>query len=293
MAVISTFLLGSLALKLRVPQASLPGAPFFTGLLLVAAAGFLDDRFTLPVAVRFTIQIIAAALVVYDTGGLRFFPLPEPLAFHTGVLGIPLALLWVLAVMNIYNVLDGIDGFATAQALIAAAGMVILDYRGPGFYLGALLFAASCGFLSFNWRPASLFLGDIGSLSYGYIFAALPFYFSDHEPHAAVYFMGILLWYFLADGAFVIIKRLLKKEKIWVAHRSHLYQRLTIAGLEHDQVVIRVLSLHLINLALLSCLYLLWNRWFFLSIAQLAVFFGIYYCYVAMKEKAADQITGE
>jgi len=289
LAVISCFLAAALALKLLQPAIPYPGMLFFAGLMLVTAAGFLDDRFSLPVILRFGVQTVAAALVIHETGGLASFPLPEPLSFQLGLFGLPLSLFWVLAVMNIYNFLDGIDGFATVQALIAACGMMLVDFQGPGFYMGALIFTVSCGFLCFNWHPASIFLGDSGSLSLGFIFACLPFYFQSHAAEAGIYFMICLLWLFLSDGSFVIVSRLLRGERIWVAHRSHFYQRLVIAGLRHDQVVARLSCLQLINLALLLCLYLFLYRLFYLSIAQLALLFMIYAGYVVWREKKKRQ----
>ena len=293
LALITCFLAAALALKLLQPALPYPGPLFFAGLALVAAAGFLDDRFSLPVALRFAVQTVAAIIVIYESGGLSSFPLPEPLSFPLAWSGAALSLFWLLAVMNIYNFLDGIDGFATVQALVAAAGMMVVDYQGPGFYLGALIFASCCGFLVFNWQPASLFLGDSGSLALGFMFACLPFYFHRHDAEAGVFLMICLLWFFLSDGAFIIVSRLLRGEKIWVAHRTHLYQRLVIAGFRHDQVVVRVFSLQLANLALLYCLHRYLERLWFLSLAQLAILFLLYFGYVVWKEKAGpkDQCT--
>jgi UDP-N-acetylmuramyl pentapeptide phosphotransferase/UDP-N-acetylglucosamine-1-phosphate transferase len=289
LAVIFCFMAGALALKMLQPATPFPGPLFFAGLALVTLAGFMDDRFSLPVALRFAVQAAAAYLVVYETGGLSAFPLPEPLSFPLGVAALPLTLFWMLAVMNIYNFLDGIDGYATMQALVAGGGMMLLDPHGPGFYMGALIAAASFAFFYFNWHPASLFLGDSGSISLGYIFACMPFYLRGHGPEISVYFMICLLWFFLSDGSFIIVSRLLKREKIWVAHRSHLYQRLTIAGLAHDQVVIRILLLQLVNLALIACLYLYAGRLFYLSLAQLVLFFLIYWGYVVWRERAGSE----
>jgi Fuc2NAc and GlcNAc transferase len=214
-----------------------PGFLFWTGFLLIAATSLLDDKIGLPFYVRITLHFIAANLIFHETGGLTFFPLPEPFAIELGqVMNYTLTIFWILAVVNIYNFLDGIDGFAATQAIIAGSAMAIIDHNGPGQTIGILTASASLGFLIHNWRPAKIFMGDIGSAALGFIFATAPLYFSQIDTNLAVFSMGIFLWFFISDGAFTIIRRFVKGEKIWQAHRTHLYQRLVIAGLNHDKV---------------------------------------------------------
>lgn len=236
LAIIISFLLASLALIYFRPIEYLPGFFFWMGLILVAITSLLDDRLNLPVYIRFSLHLTAAAIVSLETGGFETFPLPTPLNFELGIFNHPLTIFWLLAVLNIYNFLDGIDGYAAIQGLVACIGIAFLNPLGGGFELSILLAAAIAGFLIFNWHPAKIFMGDIGSASLGFIFASLPFYLKSVQVNVAVFSMGIFLWFFLADGAFTIIRRLLKGEKIWVAHRSHLYQRLVMKGYSHAKV---------------------------------------------------------
>jgi len=226
-AIIASFLIGALLTYFLNGHSTLPGWGFFTGLVLVGLAGWLDDKHNLPVAVRFLLYGIAGGMVFWETGGFEQFPLPEPFSFHLSWLSLPVTLFWVIAVVNIYNFLDGIDGYAGLQAILASGGMMLLDFEGTGFFTGILLLSASIGFLLFNWHPARIFMGDIGSATLGFIFATVPFYFTQVSSANGIFSMGIFLWFFLSDGAFTIIRRLLKGEKVWEAHRSHLYQQLS------------------------------------------------------------------
>lgn len=251
-AVAGSFFLGITGLFIFFPSASFPGPLFFIGLLLIIITSLIDDKFNLSPFYRFLLHALAACLVMYETGGFTHFPLPEPFDFNLAWLGIPLTLFWILAVINIYNFLDGIDGYAGTQAILGGMGLMVLDWGGIGFYTGILLIASTLGLLVFNWHPAKIFLGDIGSVFYGYIFATIPLYLTNMPVHLGHFFIIIMLWFFLSDGAYTIIARLFKKEKIWEAHRSHLYQKLVIAGIPHHNVVISVMgsAFLLVSLAL-------------------------------------------
>jgi UDP-N-acetylmuramyl pentapeptide phosphotransferase/UDP-N-acetylglucosamine-1-phosphate transferase len=213
-----------------------------TGIALIVVVGFVDDRKGLSGAIRLLSQVVAALIVLYGTTGLQQFPLPQPLNFDLGALGIPTAMLWIVAVTNIYNFLDGIDGYAGLQGIIAGLAIALLS-EGTGGTLLGLSIAGSClGFVLYNWHPAKVFMGDVGSATLGFLLAALPFQ-SDFRPGSgSVFVVAMCLWFFLADGVFTIVRRLMNGERIWAAHRSHIYQRLVQTGLRHDQVALRVMN---------------------------------------------------
>ena len=152
----------------------------------------------------------------------------------------------VVGLLNVYNFMDGIDGLAGLQAVVAG-----LAWWGCARYLGApaagslglLIAAGAMGFLTLNWPPAKIFMGDAGSTVLGFSFAVLPLLvWVEARPPSGFFSLlvvGLLLvWPFWADGAFTILRRLRKRENIFKAHRSHLYQRLVIAGKSHLLVTV-------------------------------------------------------
>ncbi len=232
----------------------MPRTELLIGAGLIAAVGFIDDKIGLSVVVRLLLQFVAAGLVVWRPGGLAWFPLPEPLNVSLGVLAVPVALVWIVGVTNLYNFLDGIDGHAGLQGAVAGLGLAL--FHSGGFFpaMGMAIAGACVGFLAHNWHPAKIFMGDVGSATLGFILAALPFQMNEAIRGDGVFFVAICLWFFLSDGVFTLVRRLARGERIWEAHRTHLYQRLVISGLRHDQVVSRVMAAgaFLMTLALLA-----------------------------------------
>lgn len=225
----------------RVLGLPLPDSVIFACALSIAAVGFLDDRSGgLPARLRFSLQCAAAAIIAYHTGGIERLPLPEPMDVPLGVFSIPAAMIWIVAVTNIYNFLDGIDGYAGLQGVIAGVGIALLSQNGSVSVVGLAVAGSCAGFLMLNWHPAKIFMGDVGSGALGFLLAALPLQLDSTVRSDAVFIVSMCLWFFLADGTFTIISRLARGEKIWEAHCSHLYQRLVKTGLPHNVVVTRV-----------------------------------------------------
>lgn len=236
----------------------LPGWPFWAGAGLIAAIGVVDDHTGgLSALVRFALQTLAAAIVLVGAPeGLTRLPFPAPLDPTVGWLGLPLAMLWLLAVTNFYNFLDGIDGFAGLQGLIAGLGIGLLMTGSPLFVVGLGLAGACAGFLLHNWHPARIFMGDVGSGTLGFMFAALPFQIDSPVRAEVVFVVAMCLWFFLADGAYTMLRRGVQGERVWEPHRDHLYQRLLKTGLRHDQVALRV---HLAAVVLAACAVVSWH----------------------------------
>ncbi|MBY0424513.1 MAG: glycosyltransferase family 4 protein [Cytophagales bacterium] len=220
---------------------SVPEWSLFLAVFVVFLTSLFDDRKSLPVLTRLALHSAAAGIVIYSTGGLKYLPIPFANHFSLGIWSIPLTYIWILAVLNIYNFLDGIDGFSASQALVAGIGISIIDWGGVGMVMGLLISISSLAFLFYNWHPAKVFMGDVGSITLGFLFASLPFYIKGIPSEKGVFAVVIFLWFFISDGVYTIVRRLLKGEKIWEAHRSHLFQRLTKTGLRHDQVTLRVM----------------------------------------------------
>jgi UDP-N-acetylmuramyl pentapeptide phosphotransferase/UDP-N-acetylglucosamine-1-phosphate transferase len=285
-ALIGVFIGTFTAFLLDIP---LPHYTFFVGLLLMAITSFADDRKSLPVIVRLAAHFLAIGMVLYHTGGLQRLPFPSPLNIELGWAGYLITAIWILSVINFFNFLDGIDGFAGSQAMVAGIAYCAVLWGDSTAIVSACIALGALGFLFYNWHPAKIFMGDVGSVSLGFAFATLPFY--AHQQIGAegvVYSTAIFLWFFLADGAFTLIRRTINKEKIWEAHRSHLYQRLNKSGWVHDKVVTLVMVFAIISASVQ--VYFFKQGWvlnWWSAALGLSLFLG-YVAFVFNKEKKAS-----
>jgi UDP-N-acetylmuramyl pentapeptide phosphotransferase/UDP-N-acetylglucosamine-1-phosphate transferase len=203
------------------------------GVLLAAAAtasaiGGLDDRYGLSARLRLVMQIaIAGSLAL---AGLRWNWLALPgvdLAFPLP-LSILISILWVVWGMNFFNFMDGINGIATAQALVACAFYGWLSGAiDPDVTLVALAtFGAAAGFLPFNFPRAHIFMGDCGSLYLGTIIASLPLALHQTNPSFTIWHAVLATLPFFADAAITLLRRIAGRESLAAAHRTHAYQLL-------------------------------------------------------------------
>jgi Fuc2NAc and GlcNAc transferase len=208
----------------------------FVGAAVVATVGLWDDRRRLSPLVRLAAHTVAALIVVLGAGGLARLPLPRPLDMPLGGAGPLLAIVWIVAVVNFYNFLDGIDGLAGVQAVVTGGGVALAGWAPIASLLGVCVGGASAGFLVHNWPPAKIFLGDVGSGLLGFCFAALPFLAPPDDRSAAVSFVGLSLFLFLADATWTLLVRARRGERLHQPHRQHIYQRLIRAGWGHAQV---------------------------------------------------------
>jgi UDP-N-acetylmuramyl pentapeptide phosphotransferase/UDP-N-acetylglucosamine-1-phosphate transferase len=264
----------------------LPSFPLLIGAIVIATIGFVDDRWGgLSISMRLSTQIAAAGLIVWHAGAIDRVPLPVPFEFGLGSLGIPVSVVWIVGLLNLYNFLDGIDGFAGLQGVVAGLGLALWGGAEAGA-LGLAIAGGCAGFLPHNWHPAKVFMGDVGSGTLGFLLAALPFEFTQTARGDAVFVVAVCLWFFLSDGVFTIVRRLALGQKIWEAHRSHLYQRLVQAGLRHDRVVLTVIgSGALLAILAITSLRLAQSgaRWAILVSATAA--FLVYYWWTIQQER--------
>lgn len=235
----------------------LPLLAYTLGGIMVAVAGWLDDMRSLPVGVRFIVHSLAALLVINGVGYWRIVELPVLGQLQLGWVGLPVVFFWIVGLTNAYNFMDGIDGIAGGQALVAGLGWAVFGWLGNFplvSALGVLLAASSLGFLGHNWPPARIFMGDVASGFLGYTLAILAVVAGLGNPRYIL--AGVLpLWPFLFDTVFTFLRRLSRGENVFAAHRSHLYQRLVIADHSHRSVTLLYTALSLMG-ALLSLVWL-------------------------------------
>lgn len=201
---------------------------------LLACMGLRDDLRPLPARHRFAAQLIICG------GWLLTLLEPATPAAWAGLCMQLFAMVWLV---NLYNFMDGSDGLAGAQAVcagFAGGGLAFMAGADDLGLIAALTAAASVGFLFWNWQPARIFLGDVGSYFLGGQFAVLgtATWAGGHPP----LFWGILLGPFIVDATLTLLYRMLRGERWYAAHRSHAYQRLVQAGRSHAWVA-RALAL--------------------------------------------------
>ena len=215
--------------------------------LALALLSWVDDLRGLAVHWRLIGQIsaVAVTLAVAERHGLFFAGLLPPV-LDTVAAG----LLWVWFI-NLFNFMDGIDGLSGTQSACIGAGVVLTAVLsgapGPLVPLGIAATATALGFLWWNWQPARIFLGDVGSISLGFLLGWLLLALSASGQWAAAL---ILPSYYLADATITLLRRLLRGERVWHAHREHFYQQAIRRGHSHSAVVGAVLLANLTLIAL-------------------------------------------
>lgn len=218
--------------------------------LLVALVGWADDVRPRSAALRAGVHALAAVWFLAWIGGVE--------AIHLG--GRPLRLGWlgnlfalgaIVWSINLYNFMDGIDGLAGGQAVVAGgAGVLLLAGSANGLAVPcALVAGASLGFLWWNWAPARIFMGDVGSGLLGFLFAAIAL-LADRDDGP-----GLLIWLmtggvFLGDATLTLVRRMLRGERWYAAHKSHAYQRAVQSGWSHQQVTAAALLLSMVGAGL-------------------------------------------
>ena len=237
----------------------LPQAPIdvLVCLLLATLAfsllGWQDDKHDLPASVRFLIQLLIA---VFASGWLLWAAVPGYSTSFALLALLLLSTLWIAWMANLYNFMDGIDGISAVESLIlgattsywfaisGVASMAIICIAVAG---------ASVGFMRWNWSPAKIFMGDVGSLALGAFFAIIAIIGTTRLDIPLLAFL-ILYAVYLADSGVTLLHRIIKKEKWWQAHRSHFYQRAVQSGFSHAQVSLSVMALNIIFAVLASLL---------------------------------------
>ena len=233
------------------------GVTLVTGMGVLGAVGWLDDARGVPPLTRFVIHVLVGGGTVAAVGGFPILHLGD-LEITLGYVGSVLATLGVVWAINLFNFMDGIDGIAGSQAvLIFGVAAALLFSRGAvSLALVAAIFAsANLGFLVWNWPPAKIFMGDVGSGAVGYLVAALAL-MADRERSVPVVVFAILGGVFIFDATVTLVRRSVRGKHPAEAHRDHAYQRMTRAWGGHSPVTLAaaVITLLLSGFAAVSVL---------------------------------------
>lgn len=198
-----------------------------SGAGLIAGIALLDDALEISPIWRLIVQFIAAIFVALIGGiSISYIPLIIQIFF----------IVWMV---NLYNFMDGMDGFAGGMAVFGFGTLAILSIDQPLLMgLNALIAVSNLGFLVFNFPPAKIFMGDTGATVLGFLAATL--ILLGGKLQLFPFWLGLLAFSpFIVDSTVVLFKRLINKEKIWQAHRTHYYQRLAqLKGWGHKKTVV-------------------------------------------------------
>jgi Fuc2NAc and GlcNAc transferase len=214
--------------------------------ILIAVISLLDDIFGVKPIIRLVVHFTAAILAFYFLNGLRPLIIPQ-LNINYNFLVYPIAVIGIVWFINLYNFMDGVDGFVSVEAIIISAVLFVFSWN-P---VTIMLISCVGGFLFWNWPKARIFMGDTGSTQLGFILIILGIYFHNKLDFSILNWI-MLLSPFWFDATLTLFRRWKNGEKVSEGHRKHLYQRLVRMGYTHEQVNYFLISLNLLILLFIT-----------------------------------------
>lgn len=225
----------------RALLTSMPWLVTIAAALIIAFISFIDDIKELSAKLRLLIHIAMTLLVVLS--GVHIDELswfneePVPISPMFGIL---VTLVWIIGLTNAVNFMDGIDGLVAASTIVAALAFALINVSVGNdllAFFSLTIAAATLGFLYYNWSPAKIFMGDVGSAFLGFWFACMALLAANSASVTIDFWvMPLLLFHLIFDTSLTLIRRAMRGENILNAHREHLYQLLVRTGLSHRQV---------------------------------------------------------
>jgi len=231
-----------------------------------------DDRFDLSPRFRLLVQVAICVLSIFAFGWISHVHSPGSFSVPLHWLGPVLSVVGLIWMANLYNFMDGLDGLAASQTIVASLSMAFWFYMLGDNAISLILVSLASltyGFMLWNWHPARVFMGDIGSIGLGAFFGLI-FILGVTRYDVSILSFFSLFAVFIADSTSTIIMRALKRERIWQPHRQHFYQRLATAGYSHAKIAISELIL-MILCSLLATLGLIYHDMIMVSIMAILV----------------------
>lgn len=211
--------------------------------VVLSVVSFLDDLYELSPKKRLLTQAFVSLLGLYLLGGLAKIDLGF-FVIDNQILTNGFAFLGIMWFINLYNFLDGIDGYAGSEAVfLGVAGWFLF---GESYFL--VLVVCVLGFLVWNWHKAKIFMGDVGSTLLGYNVAIFAIYHQNYGTPILVWLIFFGLFWF--DATLTLFRRYRNGEKLSIAHKKHAYQRLTQSGWSHEKVVVYSILLNMLLVVL-------------------------------------------
>lgn len=249
--------LGGLAIYLATMQAivcSMPITRDLLGILLggtwIVIVGVLDDKYSLPARVKLAGQVIAAVILVAFDVKIEWLNNPFGGYFYLEYLSIPFTVFWVISFINVVNLIDGLDGLAAGVSGIASITVILVAVH-QGYFPVATLTAALAGgiigFIHYNFNPATIFMGDTGSMFIGYMLAAISIFGAVKSAATiALIVPAIALGLPIMDTAFAILRRYSNGRPIFQPDKGHLHHRLLAMGLSQRQAVLLMYGISIV-----------------------------------------------
>lgn len=247
-AIVIVVLITFIGLWLTNTMAAREALSIGAGSLIVAVIGHLDDQGRLTAARwRLLGHLLAAVIIVTGLHGLPTLPVFGS-SIDLGVIGSMLGVLYLVWLLNLFNFMDGIDAITGVETITTAScgAFLIWDIAPVSelWFAPLALAAATLGFLFLNWPPAKIFIGDVGSGFIGIIIGALSIQ-SAHTASQLGWSWVILVGVFVVDATATLIRRALRRERLYIAHRSHAYQHVAIRVSRHAPVSLGVGAINL------------------------------------------------
>lgn len=210
------------------------------GMFIVAGVSFLDDRFSVPFFYRLIAHVAATTIILYGGFALHRLEMPGASWQWSATVSAMISALFIIWMVNLYNFMDGMDGLAGGMAVFGFGTFAAMGWIAGHITFSAIsmiIAAASAGFLFFNFPPARIFMGDIGSSTLGFLAAVLSLW--GARENVFPFWAAVLVFSpFIADATVTLIRRLLQREKVWQAHKTHYYQKLVQTGWGHRRTVL-------------------------------------------------------
>ena len=249
------------------------------GACLIVAVGVVDDSHPLGAGIKFILQIVAALIAVWHGVVIQAiaspFPFGEPY-WDFGIMAVPITVIWIVAVTNSVNLIDGLDGLADGVSTIAALTMLIIALLLRDLKMAvicAALVGACVGFIPYNRNPAKIFMGDTGATFLGYMLATVSVT-GLFKLYAVISFIVpfIILGFPIFDTASAFTRRILKGQNPMKADRSHTHHKLIDMGMNQKQAVA---TLYLIATVLGLCAVMIVTRGYIKVILSIAALGGV------------------
>jgi len=285
-AIIGLAAMGDLSLDMAMALAG--------GGLMVSVIGWIDDHKNLSRLWRFLVQIVAAIWALHWLGGIDSIDLGIT-RISLGWIGAVLGAVGLIWLTNLYNFMDGTDGLAAVQCICTGImGGLLFRLQGEtGLAMVCfVLAAASAGFLIWNWPPAKIFMGDVGSYFIGFTFGVLVLV-GEQTGSVPMLVWTVLLAIFVWDATLTLARRAATGEPWYAAHRAHAYQRLVQLGVSHRQVAIGFLLINVCLLWPLAYLALQSGKLLFIIAGLVLLATGILWFVIQRRYQISAAVDGQ